>query len=134
MNQDYLLPTNDIREIKDLYLEPIDLINNGQCTAYYAVVIYVEDEIIYIENKKIVFPDRLFELILHVAKAGKKGIKGQEMANKMKLDYSDVYQYKDRINQYKKYRPFFNKNLILLDEKGYWRLNVNYGNHGLLII
>ncbi len=134
MNQDYLLPTNDIREIKDLYLEPIDLINNAQCTAYYAVVIYVEDKIIYIENKKIVFSDRLFELILYIAKAGKKGIKGQEMAKKMKLDYSDVYQYKDRVNLHKKYRPFFNKNLILLDEKGYWRLNVNYGNHGLLII
>lgn len=134
MNQDYLLPPNDIREIKDLYLEPIDLINNGQCTAYYAVVIYVEDKIIYIENKKIVFPDRLFELILYIAKAGKKGIKGQEMANKMKLDYSDVYQYKDRVNLHKKYKNFFDKDLIVLDEKGYWRLNVNYGNHGLLII
>lgn len=134
MNQDYLLPTNDIREIKDLYLEPIDLINNGQCTAYYAVVIYVEDKIIYIENKKIAFPDRLFELILRVAKAGKKGVKGQEMANKMILDYSDVYQYKDRVNSYKKYIKFFDKDLIVLDEKGYWRLNVNYGNHGLLII
>lgn len=134
MNQDYLLPPNDIREIKDLYLEPIDLINNGQCTAYYAVVIYVEDKIIYIENKKIVFPDRLFELILYIAKAGKKGIKGQEMANKMKLDYSDVYQYKDRVNLHKKYIKFFDKDLIVLDEKGYWRLNVNYGNHGLLII
>ena len=55
MNQDYLLPTNDIREIKDLHLEPIDLINNGQCTAYYAVVIYVEDEIIYIENNRLPF-------------------------------------------------------------------------------
>lgn len=134
MNRDYLLPTNDIREIKDLYLEPIDLINNGQCTAYYAVVIYVEDKIIYIENKKIAFPDRLFELILRVAKAGKKGVKGQEMANKMILDYSDVYQYKDRVNSYKKYIKFFDKDLIVLDEKGYWRLNVNYGNHGLLII
>lgn len=134
MNQDYLLPTNDIREIKDLYLEPIDLINNGQCTAYYAVVIYTEDEIIYIENKKIAFPDRLFQLILHVAKAGKKGIKGQEMANKMNLDYSDVYQYKDRVNLHKKYKKIFDKDLIVLDEKGYWRLNVNYGNHGLLII
>ena len=134
MNRDYLLPTNDIREIKDLYLEPIDLINNGQCTAYYAVVIYVEDEIIYIENKKIAFPDRLFELILRVAKAKKKGVKGQEMANKMILDYSDVYQYKDRVNSYKKYIKFFDKDLIVLDEKGYWRLNVNYGNHGLLII
>ena len=63
MNQDYLLPTNDIREIKDLYLEPIDLINNGQCTAYYAVVIYVEDEIIYIENKKISSNPRFFKEI-----------------------------------------------------------------------
>ena len=134
MNQDYLLPPNDIREIKDLHLEPIDLINNGQCTAYYAVVIYVEDEFVYIENKKIAFPDRLFELILHVAKAGKKGIKGQEMANKMKLDYSDVYQYKARVNSHKKYKNFFDKDLIVLDEKGYWRLNVNYGKQGLLII
>ncbi len=134
MNQDYLLPTNDIREIKDLHLEPIDLINNGQCTAYYAVVIYVEDEIIYIENKKIAFPDRLFELILHIAKAGKKGIKGQEMSKKMKLEYGDVYQYKDRVNFHKKYKKFFDKDLIVLDEKGYWRLNINYANQGLLII
>ena len=93
MNQDYLLPTNDIREIKDLHLEPIDLINNGQCTAYYAVVIYTEDEIIYIENKKIAFPDRLCQLILHIAKAGKKKIAKRNTNCLLLIDFSAILSY-----------------------------------------
>lgn len=131
---DKLLPICNIQELKDLQLETQDLISNGQCTAYYAVVIYKKDEIIYVQNHRVVFSDRLFELILYIAIAGHKGIKGQNLANKMQLSYKDVYQYKDRVNNYKKYRVVIDKDLIVIDEKNYWHLNVNYNNQGLLII
>jgi len=134
MNNNKLLPICNMQELNEFQLEAQDLVFNGQCTAYYAVVIYKEDEIIYVQNKKIVFSDRLFELIFYVANAGSKGIKGQNLANKMQLVYKDVYQYKDRVNNYKKYRAVIDKDLIVIDEKNYWHLNVNYNNQGLLII
>ena len=52
----------------------------------------------------------------------------------MQLIYKDVYQYKDRVNNYKKYRAVIDKDLIVIDEKNYWHLNVNYNHQGLLII
>ena len=73
-------------------------------------------------------------MILHVANAGSKGIKGQHLADKMQLIYKDVYQYKDRVNNYKKYRAVIDKDLIVIDEKNYWHLNINYNHQGLLII
>lgn len=129
-----LLPVCNIQELNEFQLETNDLISNGQCIAYYAVVIYKEDEIIYVQNNRVAFSDRLFELILHVANAGSKGIKGQHLADKMQLIYKDVYQYKDRVNNYKKYRAVIDKDLIVIDEKNYWHLNVNYNHQGLLII
>ena len=92
-----LLPVCNLQELNEFQLETHDLISNGQCTAYYAVVIYKEDEIVYVQNNRVVFSDRLFELILHVANTGSKGIKGQHLADKMQLVYKDVYQYKDRV-------------------------------------
>ena len=100
------------------------------------MVIYKEDEIIYVQNNKVVFSDRLFELILHIANAGSKGIKGQHLADKMHLVSFHVTLTggKDRVNNYKKYRTVIDKDLIVIDEKNYWHLNVNYNNQGLLII
>ena len=129
-----LLPVCNIQELNEFQLETNDLIANGQCTAYYAVVIYKEDEIIYVQNNRVAFSDRWFELILHVANARSIGIKGQHLADKMQLIYKDVYQYKDRVNNYKKYRAVIDKDLIVIDEKNYWHLNVNYNHQGLLII
>ncbi len=94
----------------------------------------MEKEEVYIQNQKIKFSDRLFELLLYVAKAGIKGIKAMELSNKMKLDYNDVYQYIDRINEHKKYKNITEKPLIINNEKGFWHLNLDYTYQGLLLI
>lgn len=136
MNMEKLLPVCKIEDLNKAWpgIEQHNLIENGACTAYYAVVIYEEDRICYIQNNRIIFPERLFELILHIAKADKKGLKGQEAAKKMKLQYKDVYNYKNRVNDYEKYRDKLDKDLIVINDRNYWHLNVDFTNNGLLII